>query len=117
MVMSVKDWNSSSPALVTMISTGPSSARTFAIASSTAARSDDVGLGPDRARTGGAEVGGGLRRGVGVEVEERDPVPGGREALRHRQSHACCGARDDGDPAHRFSSDLRVGREYEPSRE
>src|SRR5262245_34512390 len=38
-VMSAKDSNASSPALVTRISTGPSSARTLARASSTAARS------------------------------------------------------------------------------
>ena len=38
-VMSVKDRNSSRPALVTRISTGPRSLRTFASASSTPARS------------------------------------------------------------------------------
>ena len=49
-VMSVNVWNSSKPALVTMISIGPSSARTFAIAASTAARSVTSTGDADRAR-------------------------------------------------------------------
>ena len=49
-VMSVNDSNSSKPALVTMISIGPSSARTFAIAASTAGTIADVDRDPDRDR-------------------------------------------------------------------
>ncbi len=60
----------------------------------------DVGRDPERARTRGAQVGGGPADGVAVEVEQRDPVPDAGEALRHGESHPCCGARHYGDPAH-----------------
>ena len=85
-VMSVNDSNSSKPALVTMISIGPSSPRTFAIASSTAARSVTSTGRPERAPAPARELLGRPPGGVAVEIEQRDPVPGRGEALAPRRA-------------------------------
>src|SRR5262249_2207271 len=50
-----------------------------------------------------SEVVGRPLRGIAVEVEQRDPVALLREALRDREPHAGCGARDHCDATHRPS--------------
>ena len=77
-----------------MISIGPSSLRTFAIASSTAARSvtstgSGERVGARLARRSSAARG----RGVAVEVEQRDPVPLAARRWADGEAHARCGAR------------------------
>ena len=85
-VISVKDRNSSSPALVTTISIGPRSVRTLAIASSTAARSETSTDAPERRRDRScASAAAAVDGGVAVEVEQRDAVSLRRQSLRHRR--------------------------------
>ena len=81
-VMSVNDRNSSSPALVTTISTGPRSVRTLAIAVVDGGAVGDVHRGAERGGARLRQLGGGGVGGVAVEVEQRDPVPVRRQPSR-----------------------------------
>ena len=97
--------NDSMPALVTRISTGPSSARTSANPASTDAAVGDVdldGRAPSRRRRSsrGRRLG---RRAVAVE--EGDAVAVGGELAGDAEADARGAAGDDGDAAHAAASD------------
>ena len=99
-----------------MISIGPSSARTCRHARRRPrARSVTSTAMPSAGRAAAAQLVGGARGGVAVEVEQRDPVPARREALADGEPHARCGAGDHRDPAHRAPPGRCVDREYGPT--
>ena len=95
--------NDSMPALVTRISTGPSSARTRANAGVDRRPVGDVDLDGDRRAAGGGELVGGRLGAGAVAVEERDAVAVGGELLGDAEPDARRAAGDDGDAAHRGS--------------
>ena len=100
-VMSASGSNDSMPALVTMISTGPSSARTRANAASTDARSATSTVDADRSGVRSLELccrGNGCRA---VEVEHGDAVTVGGELAGGAESDAGRAPGDDRDPTHR----------------
>ena len=103
-VMSSTGVNDSMPALVTRISTGPSSARMRPNAASTDARS---ATSTSRASTCGALVAQPVGCGLGsrsVPVDDGDAVTLGHEPTGHAEADARGTAGDDGDPAHRPAS-------------
>ena len=118
-VMSVNDSNSSMPALVTMISIGPSSARTFASAASTAARSvtSTADADGDRARRPRMLRGRGCVAASPSRSSSATRLPCAREALgRSPSPMPDAAARDHCDPArcaaHRAPSDRASATEY-----
>ena len=97
------------PALVTMISIGPSSPRTFAIASSTAGAVGDVDRDAERAPRRAPQRPR-PRRPAASPSRSSSATRCPRAARRRAtaEAHARCGAGDHGDPAHRApSSDVR----------
>ena len=93
--MSVNGSKRSMPALVTMISTGPSSARTRRERGVDRGPVADVDRHGDRRRAARLQVLRALLGGVAVEIEHRDPATLPSEAPADRRPHP---ARDHGHP-------------------
>ena len=100
-VMSSRLSNDSMPALVTRISTGPSSARTSANAGVDRRPVGDVDLDRQRRAAGGRELVGGRLRGRAVTVEDGHAVTVGDEPPGDAEADARGPTGDDGDAAHR----------------
>ena len=103
-VMSSTGVKDSMPALVTRISTGPSSARTRSTPASTDGRS---ATSTSRARTfvpSASSSAAAVSSVAGFTVEEGDAVTLGDEPAGHAEADAGRAAGDDGDPAHELAS-------------
>ena len=95
------------PALVTRISTGPSSLRTRANAASTEPRSATSTSTATRRVPAGAQLGGGRLGGRAVPVEDRDAVAVAASCCGDAEADAGRTTGDDGDAAHRAASTRR----------